>query len=236
MRRRLSELHPILYRTRIGQKRLLRRLKDISSLTAFAIEKTESDLPFTCKKHQSLLRRRLGSFRSAASGKQDRESQDRPSGHRPADDWRVKLCFGVLSARRTPIRATAKECSFRAAKSSAGSAEDFASLQIFFIGWRFIRRLRSRNDITTVSTRSRTRTAFYRSEAAAGVFYNYVDLRFFNPTDVTFEIKLWITDSHLKGAECRISSCLAAIMSLKKITGLFVRMKEIFAKTRSGVH
>jgi vancomycin resistance protein VanW len=36
--------------------------------------------------------------------------------------------------------------------------------------------------------------------SGAGVFYNYIDLRFFNPTDNTFQIKLWLTDDHLKGA------------------------------------
>ncbi|MEP6789472.1 MAG: VanW family protein, partial [Acidobacteriota bacterium] len=36
--------------------------------------------------------------------------------------------------------------------------------------------------------------------SGAGVFYNYIDLRFFNPTDLTFQIRLWLTDEHLKGA------------------------------------
>lgn len=36
--------------------------------------------------------------------------------------------------------------------------------------------------------------------SGAGVFYNYIDLRFYNPTESTFQIKLWITDDHLKGA------------------------------------
>ena len=36
--------------------------------------------------------------------------------------------------------------------------------------------------------------------SGAGVFYNYIDLRFYNPTDLTFQIRLWITDDHLKGA------------------------------------
>ena len=36
--------------------------------------------------------------------------------------------------------------------------------------------------------------------SGAGVFYNYVDLRFLNPTTLTFQIRLWLTDDHLKGA------------------------------------
>ncbi len=36
--------------------------------------------------------------------------------------------------------------------------------------------------------------------SGAGVFYNYIDLRFHNPTELTFQIKLWLTADHLKGA------------------------------------
>lgn len=36
--------------------------------------------------------------------------------------------------------------------------------------------------------------------SGASVFYNYVDLRLFNPTRQTFQIRVWLTDNHLKGA------------------------------------
>src|SRR5262249_19620397 len=36
--------------------------------------------------------------------------------------------------------------------------------------------------------------------SGAGVFYNYIDLRFFNPTDTTFQLRLRLTEDHLKGA------------------------------------
>ena len=60
MRKRLSELHPAIYHTRIFQKRLFRKMADRSGRVRFAIERIEHDLAFPCKKHQSLLRRRLG--------------------------------------------------------------------------------------------------------------------------------------------------------------------------------
>ena len=58
--RRLSELHPALYHTRIWQKRLSRRVADLGSGVRFASETDSVDLGFTCKRHQSLLRRKLG--------------------------------------------------------------------------------------------------------------------------------------------------------------------------------
>jgi len=36
--------------------------------------------------------------------------------------------------------------------------------------------------------------------SGCGVFYNYIDLRFFNPTDITFQIKVWVAEDHLKGS------------------------------------
>lgn len=35
--------------------------------------------------------------------------------------------------------------------------------------------------------------------SGATIFYNYLDLQFYNPTDKTFQINIWLTDKHLKG-------------------------------------
>ena len=56
--KRLSQIHPIFYHARIKQKRLFRHLSDLGK--GFASEQTDAKLEYTCKKHQSLLRRRLG--------------------------------------------------------------------------------------------------------------------------------------------------------------------------------
>ncbi len=36
--------------------------------------------------------------------------------------------------------------------------------------------------------------------SGAGVFYNYIDLRFLNQTELAFQIKVWLTADHLKGS------------------------------------
>ena len=55
---RLSELHPSIYHARIWQKRTFRRLADAPR--RFASEISDAKLKYTCKKHQSLLHRKLG--------------------------------------------------------------------------------------------------------------------------------------------------------------------------------
>jgi len=36
--------------------------------------------------------------------------------------------------------------------------------------------------------------------SGASVFYNYIDLRFYNKTNATFQINVWLTDEHLMGS------------------------------------
>ena len=58
---RLSELHPIFYHIRIQQKRFFRFLANLKDRKRFATYKELSTtFPYACKKHQSLLRRKLG--------------------------------------------------------------------------------------------------------------------------------------------------------------------------------
>ncbi|QPQ30533.1 hypothetical protein [Lysinibacillus sp. JNUCC 51] len=58
---RLSELHPIFYHIRIEQKRLFRFLANLKERKRFATHKElATTFPYTCKKHQSLLKRKLG--------------------------------------------------------------------------------------------------------------------------------------------------------------------------------
>ncbi|CAM5223290.1 hypothetical protein UACE39S_02395 [Ureibacillus acetophenoni] len=59
--KRLSEIHPIFYHIRIGQKRLFRGIINFLIRKKFAKHRDLSaTFSHTCKKHQSLLRRTLG--------------------------------------------------------------------------------------------------------------------------------------------------------------------------------
>ncbi|WP_235885411.1 hypothetical protein [Paenibacillus cymbidii] len=61
LRRKLLQYFPVLYRARVAYLIFKRHLQNIFSITRFAKVRTEETLPYTCKKHQSLLRRKLGS-------------------------------------------------------------------------------------------------------------------------------------------------------------------------------
>ena len=53
--------------------------------------------------------------------------------------------------------------------------------------------------------------------SGASVYYNYVDLRMYNPTSHSFQIKVWLTDKHLKGAIFSNEEMPPYHLSLKKI-------------------
>jgi vancomycin resistance protein VanW len=57
---RLSTIHPVFYHSRILQKRLFRKISNAFLFHRSSKKKSHELLPFTCKKHQSLLRRKLG--------------------------------------------------------------------------------------------------------------------------------------------------------------------------------
>src|SRR6185437_5661598 len=53
-------MHPLLYVIRIKQKRLFRYVKNLKVKKKLAKTIQVSPLPYQCTKHQSLLRRKLG--------------------------------------------------------------------------------------------------------------------------------------------------------------------------------
>lgn len=201
MRKRLSEIHPVLYHTRIQQKRLFRRLDDLSKGKNFADERITESLPFTCKKHQSLLRRRLGNS--------DPRLQENKVGNlkiacpringiliKPGETfsfWRQVgeataakgYCEGMQLSRGEVVRGV------------GGGLCQLANL-LYWMALHTPLEIAERHHHSFDPFPDENRVLPFGS--GAGVFYNYIDLRFFNPTDLTFQIKLWVTGQHLKGS------------------------------------
>lgn len=57
---KISEIHPIIYHLRIIQKRLFRTIQNRTTNNRFSRNYRKITYPHACKKHQSLLRRKLG--------------------------------------------------------------------------------------------------------------------------------------------------------------------------------
>ncbi|NOT48971.1 MAG: VanW family protein [Acidobacteria bacterium] len=201
MRKRLSEIHPVLYRTRIGQKRLFRRLDDLSKRKIFADEKVSDPLPFSCKKHQSLLRRRLG---NSDPQLQENKVENLKIACPTIDGLLIKP-GETFSFWRQVGEATAEKGYCEGMQLSRGEVVrgvggglcQLANL-LYWMALHTPLEIAERHHHSFDPFPDENRVLPFGS--GAGVFYNYIDLRFFNPTDHTFQIKLWLTDQHLKGS------------------------------------
>ncbi len=201
IRRRISDLHPAFYTTRIQQKRLFRRISDMSPTRRFASEISLENLPYTCKKHQSLLRRRLGNS--------DPELQENKVRNlaiacptidgiliRPGQTFSFWRQVGEATAARGYLEGM-QLSQGEVVRGVGGGLCQLANL-LYWMALHTPLEIAERHHHSFDPFPDENRTLPFGS--GAGVFYNYIDLRFFNPTDLTFQLKLWLTGDHLKGA------------------------------------
>ncbi len=201
MRRRLSHLHPVIYHTRIWQKRFARSLADAASGVRFASELADDDLEFTCKRHQSLLRRKLGDS--------DPVLQENKITNLniacPTIDGVLIWPGETFSFWRLVGEATAEKGYVEGMQLSRGEVVrgvggglcQLANL-LYWMALHTPLEVRERHHHSFDPFPDENRVLPFGS--GAGVFYNYIDLRFYNPTDITFQVRVRLTDEHLKGS------------------------------------
>ena len=201
IKRRISELHPAVYSARIRQKRLFRHLADLSPRKQFAGERFHDDLPFTSKRHQSLLRRRLGN-----SDPQLQENKVRnleiacPTIDgiliRPGQTFSFWRQVGEATAARGYLEGMQLSRG-EVVRGVGGGLCQLANL-LYWMALHTPLEIAERHHHSFDPFPDENRVLPFGS--GAGVFYNYIDLRFFNPTNITFQLRLWLTGNHLKGA------------------------------------
>lgn len=201
MSRRLSEIHPLLYRSRIWQKRTFRRLADLTGRRRFASEFNLEDLPFTCKKHQSLLRRRLGnSDPNLQENKVENLKIACPTIDgiliKPGETFSFWRQLGEASAEKGYCEGMQLSRG-EVVRGIGGGLCQLANL-LYWMALHTPLEIVERHHHSFDPFPDENRVLPFGS--GAGVFYNYIDLRFYNPTELTFQIRLWLTDEHLKGA------------------------------------
>lgn len=197
--RRLSEINPIFYHTRIWQKRFFRSMQNLTK--SFASEISTENLPFTCKRHQSLLRRKLG---NSAPELQENKIANLKIACPTIDGILIKP-NQTFSFWRQIGEATTEKGYLEGMQLSRGEVVrgvggglcQLANL-LYWMTLHTPLQVAERHHHSFDPFPDEQRTLPFGS--GAGVFYNYIDLRFYNPTDLTFQIKLWLTENHLKGA------------------------------------
>ncbi|MGO0060840.1 VanW family protein [Brevibacillus fluminis] len=197
---KLSQVHPIFYHARIKQKQLARRCSDLVRRTKFAESVSHALLPHSCKKHQSLLRRKLGN-----ADPQLQENKivnlklaiERLDGLliRPGETFSFWRRVGKPTRRRGFIEGMLLSQG-KVITGVGGGLCQMANL-LYWMALHTPLQISERHHHHFDPFPDDQRVLPFGS--GASVFYNYVDLRFYNPTDQTFQLVVWMTDQHLKG-------------------------------------
>ncbi len=180
---------------------MFRKIGDASKRVRFAWETNPDDLKFTCKKHQSLLRRKLGNS--------DPQLQENKVGNlkiacptidglliKPGETFSFWHQLGEATAEKGYLEGMQLSRG-EVVRGVGGGLCQLANL-LYWMALHTPLEVVERHHHSFDPFPDENRTLPFGS--GAGVFFNYIDLRFHNPTDLTFQIRLWLTDEHLKGS------------------------------------
>ncbi len=198
---RLSELHPLLYHARIQQQRISRQLSDRVQGHKFAQTLRSESLPFSCIKHQSLLRRKLG---ESDPKLQENKIVNLEIAHRtidgiviqPGETFSFWNCVGEATAQKGYVEGM--QLSRGEVKTGIGGGLCQLANLLYWMALHTPLTVVERHHHSFDPFPDEHRTLPFGS--GAGIFYSYIDLRFHNRTNQPFQIRVWLTEQHLKGA------------------------------------
>ncbi|HNQ16259.1 MAG TPA: VanW family protein [Pyrinomonadaceae bacterium] len=198
---RFSEIHPIVYHTRVFQLRMMRRIRDARSRIRFADEQTTEQLPYTVYNHQSLLRRKLGSLDMKF---QENKVTNLELARQPIDGLLIKpdetFSFWNRIGQTTAAKGYLEGLQLSRGEIKTAIGGGLCQLANLLLWMAF------HSPLTIAERHHHSFDPFPDDRRAlpfgsgASVFYNYIDLRFHNPTGNTFQFRVRLTDEHLKGS------------------------------------
>ena len=195
-----TERHPWAYPLRVAQLRVARRVADRRGGTRFARHQVAERLPVLVTRHESILRRRLGSTDPALQETKIvnlRIAAATIDGLviEPGETFSFWDRVGLPSARRG-YREGLVLVGGGVTSGTGGGLCQLANL----LHWMVLH--------TPLAVTERHHHGFdpfpddrrvLPFGTGASVFYNYVDLRVRNPTDLRFQLDVWLTDVDLMG-------------------------------------
>ncbi len=198
---RLTEVHPIIYNARVWQLRLARKLKDRRTGVRFATGRSDDPLPVAVYNHQSLLRRKLGSLDMRF---QENKVTNLEIARRPIDGLLVRpgetFSFWNRVGETTAEKGYLEGLQLSRGEIKTGIGGGLCQLANLLLWMAF------HSPLLIAERHHHSFDPFPDDRRAlpfgsgASVFYNYIDLRFHNPTQTTFQFRVFLTDEHLKGS------------------------------------
>lgn len=189
---------PFAYTLRVHQLRWSRSLRN--QFSTFATQRSESPLPQVMKRHQSLLRRKLGSSNPRLQENKITNlgiAISRMNGVviHPGETFSYWKLVGKPSKRKGYIEGL--QLSRGEVRTGVGGGLCQLANLLYWLALHSPLEVAERHHHSFDPFPDDHRVLPFGS--GASVFYNYVDLRFHNSTSQPFQFNLWLTDEHLKG-------------------------------------
>jgi vancomycin resistance protein VanW len=192
---------PYFKKIRVKELQWERRFMDWRQGTSFATHRTEEHLPNLVKKHKSVLRRVLeGTDPRLQDNKivNLRLSVQNIDGVliRPGETFSLWKLVGSPSAKKGYIDGLT--ISYGAVQVGVGGGLCQLANLIFWLALHTPMEIVERHHHSFDLFPDNQRTVPFGS--GTSIFYNYMDLRFRNPTEHTFQLQLWLTERFLEGS------------------------------------
>ncbi len=198
MIKQLAVKMPLVYKLRILQLRLKRTTRNL--FVNFANERMVEHFPHVVKRHQSLLRRKLGT--SDPMLQENKITNLRIALKsmdgivlKPGETFSFWHLIGKPKASKGYIDGLL--LSQGEVKTGVGGGLCQLANLLFWLALHTPLEITERHHHSFDPFPDEHRVLPFGS--GASVFFNYVDLRFFNPTNNQFQFHVWLTDQHLKG-------------------------------------
>lgn len=200
-RKLFCEISPTTYKISTLRLILKRNLKDFFSCRRFAHEKNEERLPVLVYDHKSLIRRRLGNVDMTL---QDNKAVNLGIAAPHVNNILIRpgetFSFWKLVGRTTRKRGFLDGLQISNGKPVPGIGGGMCQFTNL-IHWMI---LHSPLEITEHHHHDRFDLfPDYNRQVPFGtgtsIYYNYLDYRFYNPTDMTFQLVTYTTDEYLCG-------------------------------------
>lgn len=202
MKRKLFwEISPLTYKISMEKCILLRKIKDLFSKEQFAIEKREEKLPFTIYKHNSLIRRKLGNVNMEL---QENKAKNLALAAPKINGIMIKpgetFSFWHLVGRCLEKEGYKEELTIASGKPSSGIGGGMCQLSNL-IHWMILH-----TDMQIIEHHHHDQIDLFPDfkrvipfGTGTSIMYNYLDYRFKNTTNLTYQLIIYVTDEYLCG-------------------------------------
>ena len=202
MKRKLfCEISPITYKISMEKEILLRKIKDMFSNNKFAKEKIMDKLPIVVYKHNSLIRRKLGNVNMQL---QENKAKNLSLAAPKISGIIIKpgetFSFWSLVGRCLEKDGYKEGLTIASGKPSSGIGGGMCQLTNL-IHWMILH-----SDMEIVEHHHHDQIDLFPDYkrvipfgTGTSIVYNYLDYRFKNNTDITYQLIIYVTDEYLCG-------------------------------------